>query len=787
MSALTHKLQRDLWQLRGQAITIALVVAAGVATYVTLRGAYVSLQRARSHYYQQQRFADVFVHLERAPEAVAHRLEAIPGVSAVQTRIVSPAMIPLESVSEPIHAQLVSVPLGTQTSMNRVELVGGRLLEGDRADEVLLLESFAKANRIRIDDSLPVVMNGKKRSLRVVGIVRSPEYVFAISAGEMAPDPARFAVLFASREALESTFRMEGAFNDVTLLLEERAVKRAVVDAVDRTLQPYGGLGAYSRDKQPSNYAISGELDQLRGMSTVLPLIFVLVAALLVNMVLARLVHLQRPEIATLKAVGYSDSAIGMHFLQLVLTIVLMGALVGVGGGVYLGQKMVLLYTRYFKFPELRLWLDVPGVLMTVLFCAGCAVAGALGAVRAATSLPPAEAMRPPAPERYRRSLLDVLGLARFVGPGMQMVFRELERRPIRAVLSALAIAASIGLMVIGGWYYEAIDDLMYTQFQLAMREDLTVAFTEPRPARSISELAHLPGVRQAEGLRAVPVRFRVGHRMRDGMIFGYPPNAELRTLRDKFARPAPLPADGIVLTDKLANLLEVEPGQEITIELHEGRRQTRPLRVTGLVSEAFGLQGHMSHDALQRFLGEQDRRSFALLRIDPKFFERLQARLKDLPYVMSVTRHDNILARFKAQSGTMITTVSLIIVLFAATITVGVVYNNARVALSTRARDLASLRVLGFTRAEISAVLLAEMSIPVLLAIVPGFIMGRWFVELLASTADPETYRLPIIIQTRAYAFAALAALLASAFSALLVRRRLDRLDLIGVLKTRE
>jgi putative ABC transport system permease protein len=631
------------------------------------------------------------------------------------------------------------------------------------------------------------VLDGKQRTVRVVGIVRSPEYVFSINVGELAPDPARFGVLYMTRKALDHTFRMQGAFNDVALTLAPGVEARAVVDELDRMLDRYGGTGAYLQDKQASNYALNGELEQLRGMSTVLPIIFVLVAALLVNVVMSRLVHLQRPEIAALKALGYGDAAIGGHFLQFVLWIVGFGTVVGVGVGAYLCRRMLLMYARYFKLPQLELSLSASGLLLTVAFCGACAVAGAMQAVLAATRLPPAEAMRPPAPAHYRRTFLDRTRLGVWFGPGIQMVLRELEQKPWRPLLSAIAIASSIGLMVIGAWYYDSIEHLMRTQFHQAMREDWMVAFTQARPAGAIAELAHLPGVLQAEGLRTLPVRFRVGHHTRDAMLFGYPHDSELRRLRDGSARLAPLPPDGVVLTDVLADRLGVKLGETVGIESHEGQRLKRSIVVSGLVSEAFGQQGHMDLAALERLFGEQNQRSLALLRVDPAFTETLQTRLKDLPYVGGVTGRVDILEHFKAQSGAMIITVSLIIMLFAATITVGVVYNNARIALSTRARDLASLRVLGFTRAEISSVLLTEMSIPVLLAIVPGFFLGHWFVLLLAGTVDPETYRLPIVIEPRAYAASALVALLASACSALLVRRRLDQLDLIGVLKTRE
>ena len=785
LSALQRKLVRDLGRLRGQVLTIALVIACGIASFVTMRGNYGSIEAARAQFYSRQRFGDVFVQLERAPEDVRAYVEALPGVARVESRVVKPAMLPLPQLPEPVRGTVVS--LSSAPLLNLLHLRDGRLPELDHADEAVLLMAFAEAHHIQPGDRLPVVLNGKKREVQIVGIATSPEYVMAIAAGSLSPDPQRFAVLWMGRDALAAAFEMQGAFNDLALELRPGASVVGTIDAVDRLLASYGGLGAYGRDLQPSNQRLDGELVQLSSMVTLLPTIFLAVAALLVNLVLSRLVHLQQPEIATLKALGYSNRQVGLHFLELVLVVGCLGALLGVLLGSWLGSAMLSLYARYFKFPNLAFHLDMRDAALSVAISFIAAIGGAFGSVRRATRLPPAEAMRPPTPARYRPSSIDRLGLRRLAGPAAQMVVRELERRPLRTLLSALAIAAATALTVVGGWYYDGIETLFFSQFHELMREDASVTFIKPRPARAVRELAHLPGVLSAEGLRLVPVRFRAAHHHRDGVVWGYPDDIEMRRPRDAYGRPVSLPPNAVVITDILAKILGISVGDTVEVELREGARDRRTLVVAGLINESFGLGGHMRGDALNAWLGEAPRVSMALLRIDPEQSQLVDQRLKDLPAVVEVTKRSNIIAQFREQSGNMILTMALIISLFAATITIGVVYNNARVALSMRGRDLASLRVLGFTRREIAAILIGEQLVQVLAALPLGLFLGRTLVDLLASTVDPETYRLPMMLTVKSYAFAMTVTLCSALLSALLVQRRLDQLDLVGVLKTRE
>jgi len=787
VSSVDRKLIRDLGLLRGQVITIALVVASGIASYVSLQGTFTSLKYSQDAYYAHYRFGDAFVHLKRAPESLRHRLESIEGVARAHTRIVEGVMVPVDTLPEPAHGTIVSLEGAGNEPLNALHLAAGRFVEPGRADEALLLQSFALEHNLTPGDRLPVVINGTMRRLRIVGIVMSPEYVFPLPVGGISADPKRFAGIWMDRDVLAPAFEMAGAFNDVTFRLQPGANETAILSEVDRILEPYGGFGMVTRAKQPSNYILEGEMSQLEAWATVVPFIFLGVAAFLLNVVLSRLVLLQRTQIAALKAVGYTDRQIGFHYVKLVSAIVLIGAILGIAAGAYLGSGLLDVYKEYFRFPELVYRLDIQVAFIGIAVSLVAAVTGALGAARRVARMPPAEAMRPPAPVSYTKSLLEKMGFHKLLSPSARMVLREIERRPLRTILSSLGIGMAIGILVVGRFQADAIEWLVETQFHHAWREDVSVQFIKPLPERARREMAHLAGVQYAEGQRMVPVRFHVGHRHRDSVIAAYEDGGHLRKVLDMRGLEVELPDGGVVISRKLAEILEVSPGDSVEVEIREGERGRKPIRVAGTIEDTFGLFGYMSIGALRRFLGEGEVISGALLEVDPPMYESLQRRLKDMPLVASVISMDMIVSQFDEQSGEWMLVMTMIMTILASTIAVGVVYNNARVSLSMRSRDLASLRVLGFTRAEISAILLGELAVQLLLAIPIGLWVGTKLAEAIMETVDPEQYRFPVVISTQTYVFAVVVALASGLVSALLVRRKLDRLDLIGVLKTRE
>ena len=786
VSALNRKLLREVLRLKGQVLTIALVLASGMSSFIGMRGTYEALERAREAYYDRYRFAQVFATLERAPASLSRRIETLPGVALLDTRISEQVTLPIQGMPRPAYGRLLSLPASGR-GLNALALRGGRLPHADSDAEVAVLESFANAHGLRPGDELPAVLNGRLHQLRVVGTVLSPEFVYAIRPGAIVNDPQRYAVLWMSRSALESAFRLENAFNDVSLRLQPGASEAEVLASLDRVLAPYGGDGARPRRRQISDQMLTTELGQLATLGGMVPLVFLAVAAFLINLVLSRLISLQRPEIATLKAIGYSNREISWHYLGLVTIVLAPSAVLGLLGGLALGHLVLGIYGSIFGFPDLAFGNSLSLLASALLASAAAATFGALFAVRAATKLPPAEAMRPPAPARYRRGLVERLGLAALAGPSGLMVWREVQRRPLRTLLSSLGIAGAVALLVLGRFGLDSLDHYLEHTLEREQRQDLTVVFAHPVSQRVTGQLARIPGVLTAEGVRSVPVRARHQQRNRDSVLIGLPDGATLRQLVQRDGRVAPLAADGVLLTTALAAILGVGVGDRLELELREGERRTvRPV-VAGLVDESVGLSIYVRSQVLAQLEGDERVISSVYLTVLPAFLPALEKRLRDSPQVIDVSDLRADIQRLRDMNSSVMDIWTLISITLAASVILGVVYNNARIALAARSRDLASLRVLGFSRAEISKILIGGLAIEVALAIPIGLWLGRRWGELFMGSVDQEMFRWVVVVAPSTYAMASFVALLAATASALWVRRSLDHLDLIAVLKTRE
>jgi putative ABC transport system permease protein len=788
VKALQTKLLRDLGRTWAQALTIALVLACGVASYVAMRGAYATILHERDEYYADRRFADVFAHVERAPLDVGARIERIPGVARVYTRIVHSVLLPIEGATLPALGQVVSLPSKGEAPLNAPRVRSGRLPDPARDDEVLLLEAFAEARGLGPGSHVDAIFQGSRRRLHVVGTAMSPEYVFAVAPGGFMHDPARFGVLWMDERSAAAAFRMESSFDDVLVALAPGASAPAVIARLRDMLAPYGVVSAEGRERQLSNHVLEGKLEQLSSYAIVAPGVFMLVAAFLINVVIVRFLSLQRSQIATLKALGYRNREIVAHYMGFVLLILLGGAALGIGVGVLLGRGMVALYRPFFRFPDLAFSLDLGTVATCVGLSVSAGVAGALVAVIRAARIPPAEAMLPESPVMYRRPILEAMGLPKVVGVSGRMVLRELIRRPLRTALSAIAIAFATATVVSGRFGSDAVTLLFDLVFEQAQKDDVEVSYERPLPESVTREIAALPGVITAEGRRNVGVRVHAGSRYRDVGLVGQDLAAisSLRSIPRWPMKPFTPGKFGVTASRKLAEVLDVSVGDVIELEVLEGARRNVRVVVTELVDDVFGLGLYTSLENLRRLLDEEGSVTGALLVVDHEDEDRLLARLATLPRVASIARRRDVMDKFREQTEYMWVTMAVLTAM-GATIAFGVIYNQARIALSTRSRDLASLRVLGFTRREISAVLLGELAVYVSLGVPLGWLLGSWLVRAIAGAADPESYRMPVYVSAATYAFSTLVTLLAAAVSALMVRRRLDHLDLVSVLKARD
>lgn len=787
MKALDRKLLRDLWRMKGQALAIALVIVSGVSTFVMSLSTLDSLRRTRAVYYQDYRFGDVFMSLKRAPESVRERIRDIPGVQMVETRVVVDARLEVEGFQAPITGKIVSVPDSGEPLLNRLYFRQGRYPEPGRDDEVVVSETFAKAHSLRTGDHIGAIINGRKEIFTIVGVALSPEFIYQLKPGTAIPDFKRYGILWMARKPLGTAFDMDGAFNDVVLTLADRAQAEDVIDRLDLMFEPYGGLGAYGREDQVSYRYLHEEFRQLENMATIFPAIFLAVAAFLLNVVINRVISIQREQAAALKAFGYSNFAIGVHYVKMVIVIVLVGVCGGTLVGIWMGKSLSELYMEYYKFPFLNYVLR-PGIIAIAVFVSiSAAVAGTVHSIWRASIYPPAEAMRPEPPTIYRETFLERLGLKRFLSPPTRMIARHIERRPVKSLLTVIGIAFACAILMFGSFFEDAINFMVNVQFGLAERDDIKVSFFDPTSRRALFELQSIPGVERGEAYRSVPAKLRHEHRSYRTSVLGVEPGGDLYRLLDEKLEPFEVPPEGMTLTDHLGKILGVGPGDTITVEVLEGNRPERQVTVSGLVSQYVGVSGYMRLDALNRMMREGHAISGAYLAVDLKRLPEIYDTLNGMPRVASTENRRDAVRNFRETLSEQILIYALIITVLAGTIAFGVVYNSMRIALSERGRELASLRVLGFTRGEISYILLGELAILTLAAIPAGFVIGNGLCAYIVTRLSTDLFRVPLVIEPSTYAFSATVVLGSAFMSGLIVKRKLDKLDLVAVLKTKE
>ena len=787
MHHLDRKLVRDLTRMKGQALAVALVMACGLAMMIMARSLIYSLDSTSREYYEANRFAEVFAPLKRAPNALVDRVSAIDGVAAVQAGISVQVTLDIPGLEEPASGNVRSVPDLGAAELNRLFLRTGRWLSPRGRREVLVSEAFAEANTLKPGDHISMLMNGKRERLQIVGIVLSPEFVFESRPGAALPDNRTYGIFWMPYTEVASAFDLDGAFNLISLTLTPGGVERAVIAELDRLLQPYGGRGAFGRGDHPSHIRVRDEIRVLQTVSIGFPVVFLSVAAFMTNAVLSRLLTLQREQIAILKAFGFSNRSIVLHYLKFAFAMVAVGTVVGSIAGVSLGHRMVLLYHQFFRFPELHFRMDQTSFPVALFITAAAAAAGVFSAVRRAARLPPAEAMRPEPPANYRPALVERTGVGHLLSHTFRIAVRNIERKPLQAIFTVAGLAMATGILIVPNAFRDGVSEVMDFQWDVVQRQDLTLGLVEPGKSSIAHLFRELPGARTVEPFRYAFVRLSRGHIRRQLVIQGLPAHGLHSRVIDGANREVPLPPGGLVVSAKLAEVLQAKPGDEILVEALEGKRTSGTVRLAGLAEDFAGMAAYMDIHALNRLLGEGDIITGASFTVDQSRRPEFMRALKDIPRVSWVAIKNSLRENFRKTTAASIGLIQKIYMVFAMVVAFGVVYNNARISLAERARELATLRVIGFSRREVGAVLVTELVILALVAVPLGLLVGTGFATGILRAVNTETVRLPLVLTASNYAFAVLVVTIASVFSALFVLRKLNQLNLVGALKAPE
>lgn len=792
MSVLDRKLLRELYSSKWLLLAITSIIAVGVACLVAMGSAYNNLNEAKRRYYLQCRMADFSIELKKVPVAALEPVARLPGVTEIRPRIQFYATVDLPEVEAPLNGLVLSLPDRRRPIINDIVLRKGGYFTPTRENEVIVNDAFARQHQLRPGQWIHLVLNNRRQELFIVGTAISSEFVYLLGPGALMPDPEHFGVFYLKHTYAEDVFDFDGAANQVVgkLTPEVRDRPRVLLRKAEDMLSSYGVFSSTPLADQPSNKYLSQEIQGLRSFGVVMPIMFLAVAAMVLNVLLTRLAEQQRTVVGTLKALGYSDRQVFAHFLKFGVTVGLAGGALGCVLGYVLAELMTIQYRWFFEFPELNNYfyagLQFSGLTISCLF----AILGSLHGTRAVLKLAPAEAMRPRPPKQGGAVLLERVGwLWSRLGSGWRMVLRGVIRNRVRTAAGIFAAAMGASILVSVFMMVEATNYLIDFQFRWIVRSDIDLSLKDEHGRDALREAARLPGVRRAEPMLNVGCTFYNGPYRKKGGIVGLAPGARLTVPRDLEGRPIRIPSAGLAMSRKLAEVLRLKRGDSVRFRPVKGLRRMHRAPVAEISDSYMGTAVYADIHYLSRLVGEELALTGVQLAVDrdPRHTAALYRELKQMPVLQAVNSRGDMI---RSLEETIIQNMWVFIglfVIFAGIVFFGSILNSSLVSLAERAREVATLRVLGYGPWQIGSLLLRESMIVTLVGSVLGMPLGYGLTVLIAMAYESEMFRFPVVSSPGTYLWTLVLAVLFTLLAHLAVQRAIHRMDWLEALQAKE
>lgn len=802
MGALHKKLWRTIGKTKGQFLAVAAVVTVGIAVYIGMTTAYFNLNESKEHFYRDHNFADYYFHVVKAPQQVTKQIEAIPGVTGVTGRIQKDVTLVNEH-NKRATARLTSYTLPMEQEINSLQLLTGRFFAAEAVAarpgeqhtrtgdiEILVDPQYAAANNLDFNDTVTIVAEGKTVPLTMVGTATGPEFIYLMKdAATLLPDPRSFGIITMSRERAQQLLNLQGQVNQVLVTLAPGTDAEKVAQQVKSILDPYGNLAAYPRKQQLSNAMLEGELDGLKASSRFMPAIFLGIAAAIQFVILGRMIRSQRLQIGVMKAIGYNSRQVILHYTGYSVMVALCGAVLGSMLGLALASVMSQAYAIYFNLPATIGAVNTQAILYGFMLSLGVSTLAGLTACRSVTAINPAEAMRPEPPKGGGKTLIENLSwLWHRLDTAWRMSIRSAARNRGRFAITMVGVVFAVGMLVVSLFTIDAVDYMIESHFHQNQRYDYLIRFAAPVKENEILIISRMQGVQKSEPLLEIPAKIKFNGKSEDDSITGLSPGTTLKRLFDHREQPAQVPEEGLLINQRTANKLGAKVGDMVELETLLGIGPARhvQVKIVGINRQLVGGGSFVSLEQANLMLQERQLASGVMLKVDPAFTAQMEEDLEDMTGVSSILSRQKELDNFNQNMDAMVYSIS-IMVFFALLLGFAIVYNSSVISFSERQRELASLRVLGFTIKEVSGILLKENLLQSLLGVALGMPFGYLMVKGYISAVSTDLFTMPVIIYPTTYIYSALGGFFFIIVAHLLAVRGVRQLQLVEVLKNKD
>ncbi|MEA4926621.1 MAG: FtsX-like permease family protein [Syntrophomonadaceae bacterium] len=788
MGILTRKLWRYIKHNMGQFLAVSTVVMAGVIVYIAMSSSYYVLSQSRDQFYRDNNFADQYFQVVKAPEGIVKQLQMIPGVKSITGRTQRDLSI-IKANGDRGTARVVSYSLPLEKELNRLTLVEGRYFADNRggSPEVVLDPKFLAANDLAWGDQVTVVVDGKEVFLTVVGSAISPEFIYAMKdSADILPDPMLFGIFMLENRQAQEILNMPGQINQVLLEFTPGADQTQVVEEVKSILRPYGLLASYPRRDQMSHAILQGELDQLRSITIFLPAIFLGIAAAIQFVILRRLIRAQRTQIGIMKAIGYNSSQIMLHYSSYAVIVSLFGALAGTWLGHMLSGTIATTYAAYFNLPGLTGGHNLQAIISGLLLSMAVAVIAGVSASRGVLNIKPAEAMRPEPPRRSGQTILEKwVWLWQRLNPVWKMTLRNISRNRGRFGVTILGVAFAVALLVIALFTNDAVDYIMQRYFYGGQSYDLSIRFNSVLPEKELLNISRIDGVQKVEGFLELPVKLNYGSRSEDEVLIAYPPDLTMKKLESDQGEPIRIPTEGLLINQRTASKLGVEPGAVVEVEtlMPTGPVHYDNIEIAGEIRQLIGGGSYIDLQRANAVLQERNLVSGAMIKVEPAQLAAVENEIGKMLNVTSVISRQKELQNFEKNLESMIYSIGLMI-LFAIILGYAIVYNSAVMNYAERQREIACLRVIGYTTGEAASLLRRESLLHTVIGVGLGLPLGRLIAQAYVQSVSTDLYTLPVVIYPLTYLFSAIGGIIFIRLAHHVALKGIKQLDLAATLK---
>jgi len=787
MKILFRNLLRDIKKSKGQFISILVIVVLGVTFYTAINSAFKNLSNSSDKYYEEYRLADIWVDLYSAPISIKEKVESIPNVKTATGRIIKDASIDISE--ENATLRFITLPDIKKDVVNDIVIKSGRYFSEGDSNQCLLDEDFFKANDLKLGDYIYPIINGNKVKLKIVGSVKSPEFVYTLKdSSEIMADNKRFGIIYIKQSFGEAIFDFKGSINNLSIQISNDSDVKTVKDDVKKALKNYGVKSVIDREEQTSSKMISEEIKQLKSMGGSFPVIFFMVASVIIYIMMGRMVENQRTQIGVLKAVGFTNTQVLTYYMSYSAIIAFCGSLIGSIIGTYMGASMTKLYNQYFNLPlgEIKIYSEfvIPAFILTLFFC----LFAGYHSCKAIFKIMPSEAMRQKSPESGKKIVIERINLIwRNISYLGKIIARNLFRYKKRALLTSLGVIFSSAILLVALSMGDSMNFMIQQQYGNIQNYDIKVKFSKLMSIEDLNNIKNITHVKELEPVLETGVEISNGWKHKDVGFTALIKEPQMYKVEDKSGNAISLPQNGILISEKLANTLGVKVNDSVNIKFYFPGKEKKEMIVKGIVVQYLGLSTYTSMDNLNSLLGEGTIASSAVLKLDNTNAENeVKDKLRNMPNVMSVDSKTDSLNALLKTMGAMQASIGVYIML-AGILLIAVLYNIATINIFERQRELATLKVLGFNNNEVKKLIFNENYIIVIFGMIIGLPVGKWLGASLMASSSTDAYTIPYVVEFKTYIISIILTLVFTAITNLTLMKKIKALDMIEVLKNKE